>query len=183
MRTARPLLAFVAVSAAILAAGEARAATWSFTKNSPAWAPHLVTTNTSGVDAMVFTVASTGVDTTVTKMAFMVVGSVKPGALDNYQVIYYPNGITSPGAVVGSATGAGWKMGPQSSIVTVPLSSPITVSALGFTGVFALRVNVSGAPAFFEPQLQTVSTSTAGVEKYVLATDDLPLNGDTFYVN
>lgn len=190
MKTPNPLLAAVAASIVSLASGRALAAdAWNFTKNPTPWASHSVGSSALGLDAMVFGVTATGIGTArVTRMAFMVTGTLHAAEVANYRLVYYPNGLTGSAVVLGSNSGSGWAPGATSSIVSIDLAAPLalqTDSTTGIsTGVFALRVDVNGARSFFfQPQLQTVTVENGGVMQYVVATGDLPLTGDSFYVN
>ena len=182
MKTPISLAAAVVISAAAVTPGEALAAPWTFAKTSPVTRYDLAPT-ARGLDAMPFNVTATGVGSTrVTRMAFMVTGTARTWEVANFQLVYYPDGLSSPGVVVGSTSGSEWKPGPATSIVSIPLATPVTLQG-DFAGAFALRVDVNGAhPFFFQPQLQTV-TIDDGAEHDLLQTEDLPLPGDTFYVN
>ncbi len=186
MRTPSSLLAVVAASITALASGRALAATnWTFTKSPGPWDRHGVAAPASDLDAMVFNLTVAGVaPTRVTRMAFMVTGTLQTAELANFELVFYPAGLASPGVVVGSNTGSGWAVGPTTSTVSIDLTAPIAVQGDIFTGVFALRVDVNGARSFFfQPQLQTVTIENDGVERYLVDTEDLPLPGDSFYVN
>jgi hypothetical protein len=185
MRIPSSLLAVVAASIAALAPGQARALnSWTFT-NFAATAPRTVASSVSGLEVMVFDVTATGVGLTrVTRMAFAVQGTVKPGELANFQLVYYPSGLAGPANVVGSNAGSAWApAGRTASIVSIDLTSPIVVQG-DFGGVFALRVDVNGAPSsLFKPRLQTVTVDSGGVEQNLADTEDLPLPGDGFGLN
>lgn len=175
MRTKSSLLAVVA-SIAALASRDALADTsWTFTKGP--LTEHAIA-STQGLDAMVFTVNAPTAGAPVTRMAFMVTGTVRASEVANFRLLYYPSGLTGTAWVVGSTTASG--IG-QSAIVDISLASPLTFT----TGVFALRVDVNGSRSFFfQPQLQSVAVTSNGVERYLLAeTEDLPLPGDSFHVN
>jgi hypothetical protein len=190
MRTPSSLLAAVAASMVALASGKALAAeAWNFTKSPAPWASHAVGSSALGVDAMVVNVSATGIGLArVTRMAFMVTGTLHTAEVGNYQLVYYPNGLSGSGLVVGSSSGSSWAPGITTSIVSIALASPLALSFDSTTGissgVFMLRADVSAARSFFfQPQLQTVTVENAGVERPVTTTGDLPLLGDSFYVN
>lgn len=162
----------------------ARAPLWTFTKIPNAYQARYVTAPAAGVDALPFEVQASGArDTAITRMAFMITGTLPIGSLSSFEVVYYPGGLAKPGTVLGTSSGASWAPGALSSIVEVVLATPITVGQ-NFRGQFALKVDVGGTPPyFFDPQLQTVTIRAGGVEKYLVgSTCDLPLPGDTFYV-
>jgi hypothetical protein len=190
MRTPSSLLAAAAASMVALASGKALAAdAWSFTKSPAPWTSHSVGSSALGLDAMVFNVSATGIGLArVTRMAFMVTGTLHTAEVGNYQLVYYPNGLSGSGLVVGSSSGSSWAPGITTSIVSIALAAPLALNVDSTTGissgVFALRVDVSGARSFFfQPQLQTVMVENGGVEQLVAATGDLPVPGDSFYVN
>lgn len=189
MRTPSSLLAVVAASFGALApAGALASESWAFTKSPAPWAPHAVGSAATGLEAMVFDVAATGIASSrVTRMAFLVTGTAHTAEVVNFQLVYYPGGPGSSGVVVGSNSGSGWAPGPATAVVSIALASPLALPTdlSGFsTGVFALRVDVNGGRTFFfQPQLQTVTVESGGAERYVVATGDLPLSGDSFYVN
>jgi hypothetical protein len=195
MTTTKSLLAAVAASTVVLAAGDARAQTttstatatttttpppspWTF-KKSPGPTANYALGSAPGVDAMAFTLTATGIaPTTLKNMTFFVLGTLAKGDLVNYKLLYYPAGTTSAGTVVGESTGVAWTGGPNSS-VTIDLASPIAVPA-SFTGAFVLRVDVQGKRSFsFQPTLRTVGVT----EGFVTASEDLPLPGDVYKVN
>jgi hypothetical protein len=194
MTTRTSLLAAVAASIAVLASGRALAQTttaapaappgktWSFSTGNARPGSRAVAA-ARAVNAMVFTVSANGVaQTRVTKMGFMVTGTLQNSDVANFQLVFYPNGVASPGVVVGSSTGSTWAPGKTSSIVNIDLASPFDVQG-AFTGIFELRVDVNGVRSFdFQPQLQTVTVASGVVEQYVLDTDDLPLPGDSLVV-
>jgi hypothetical protein len=192
MRTTKPLLAAFAVSAVVLAAGDARAQTattttttvapaspWTFTKSPGPVASYALAGPASGVDAMAFTLTATGVaPTTVRKMTFFVVGTQAKGDLVNYQLLYFPSGTTGPGTVVGTNSASASAPG-AAYLVSIDLTSPVAVPS-SFTGNFVLRADVQGTRKYsFQPELRTVTVN----EGFVVATEDLPLYGDTYMVN
>jgi hypothetical protein len=187
MRTPSSLLAVVAASIAALAPGEALAA-WTFTKSPALWERQAVVSATPGLDAMVFNVTAAGTGLArVTRMAFQVTGTLQTAEVTNFQLVYYPDGLAGTAVVVGTNSGSGWGRGATTSIVSIDLAAPLTLqtdlSGVS-TGAFALRVDVNGARSFsFQPQLQTVTIETDGVERNLVETGDLPLPGDSFYVN
>jgi hypothetical protein len=188
MRTQTTLLAAVA-SITLLASGDA------FAQATPAVAtPWTFTTTTQpstfsvapapAIDAMVFNVSATGVGPTrVTRMTFVVKGTVHTSEVANFQLVYYPAGLGSPGVVVGSNAGVGFAPPGKTSIVHIDLATPIDFQG-NFTGDFSLKMDVNGARSyFFTPRLQTVTIESAGVARFVSETGDLPLQGDMIYVN
>jgi hypothetical protein len=190
MKTPSSLLAAVAASMIAFTSGEALAAdSWTFAKSPEPWAPHSVGSSSLGLSAMSFNVSATGIGAArVTRMAFMVTGTLHTAEVGNYQLVYYPNGLGGSGLVVGSTSGSTWAPAATTAIVSIPIAAPIALSVDPMTGissgVFALRVDVSGGRSFFfQPQLQTVTVENGGVERLVLATGDLPMPGDSFYVN
>lgn len=190
MRTPSSLLAAVAASIVALTSGKAVAAdAWTFTKSPDIWwASHSVSSSVAGLDALVFDVAATGIgQARVTRMSFQVTGTLRTAEVANYQLHYYPNGLAHSGTVVGSNSGSGWAPGRNTAVVNIDLAAPLalqTDSTGVSSGIFVLQVDVNGARSFFfQTQLQTVTIENGGVERYVAATGDLPLAGDSFHVN
>ena len=186
MKSRSSFFVLVAVAIALLASADARAdTTWTFTKSPAAQAIYAAQPQ-PGFDAMVFNVGATGVGLThVTRMAFVLKGRVHAPQVANFDLVYYPAGIGGPGVVVGSNAGAGFAPAGPRSVVNIDLASPIAVQG-DFTGAFALRMDVNGAGAssfFFAPRLQTVTIEQGGIVQDLVQTEDLPMQGDTFYVN
>lgn len=184
MKNRSSLAAAIAASIAVLASGEARAAApWTFAKTNGAWTPTAVAPSTAGIDALVFNVATTAVPLEVVKqMTFQVTGTGRTAEVANFQLVFYPDGLGTPGIVVGSNTGTGWGPG-QSHVVTIDLHTPVAFRGAN-SGFFALRVDVNGPRTFFfQPELRTVTVVSAGVARLVRETEDLPLPGDSFFVN
>ena len=184
MRTPSSLRAVVAASLiAALTSGYALAdTTWTFTK-SPAPRATRAVASAAGLDAMVFNVTAAGVGLTrVTRMAFMVMGTLQRADFDNLQLVYYQHGLAGPGVVVGSEAGAGLAPGER-TLVSIDVTAPIAIQG-DYAGVFALRADVKGTRSFFfVAQLQRVTIEQDGVERNLTETEDLPMQGDTFYVN
>lgn len=191
----------VAISAAVLACGgtssvddpvaamasgaKVKASPFTFTKIPATWAAHAVASPVQGLDAMTFEMtASAAKGDILMAMAFMISGTLQAGDVANYQLLYFPDGLKKPGVVVGSNDGSTWAPGPTTSIVSIDLTAPITMGQ-NFKGDFILRLDVNGAGSFFfSPQLQTAAVDVGGVLTLLTgATCDLPLPGDTFYVN
>ena len=152
MKLPRPLLAAViAASAAVLAPVGAHAQVanpWTFT--TAAWTPRVTVAPSTVGDSIAFDVVANGVAATkITAMSFMVMGSVQPGDVSNFTLVYYPNGLANPGVVVGSNAGATWSHGgPKSSIVTVQIPQGIPVAG-AWTGSFAVQTDILGPRQFF----------------------------------
>ena len=202
MKTHRPLLAAAVASIILLASGDALAQTvvatpqafndapanlainpWTFTMQSPRTS-HLAAP-APGVQAMIFNVSALGVGSgSLTSMEFVVSGTVKSAELANYKLVYYPNGTSSPGVVVATNAGATFSPGGAASNIVLKLASPISYVG-NFAGDFALIVDVNATTRsyHFVPRLQEVIVAAAGQTGAVRATEDLPLNGDFFYVN
>jgi hypothetical protein len=181
------LLAAVVASAAALAPVRSSAQVvnnWTFT--TPAlWTSRSVASAANGVDAVVFDVTAANVPLTqLTRMRFQVNGSARNGDLTNFRLVYYPNGATGSGYVVGTNTGNSWApAGIAPSTVSIDLASPIALQG-NYAGTFALFVDVNGAPASsFQTRLQAVTVNVGGVERYVMETEDLPLQGDLVTLN
>jgi len=186
MRNRSSLLTVVAAAVAILASGEAHAqAPWAFAKTNGAWAPTAVASFTPSVDVLVFNVATKAVPlSTVKQMTFQVVGTGVNSEVVNFQLVFFPDGLGTPGIVVGTNTGAGWGPG-KSHVVTIDLQTPVAFQGAN-SGYFALRAGVSGPRTFFfQPQLQTVTVAGGanGVARLIQDTEDLPLPGDSFFVS
>jgi hypothetical protein len=97
--------------------------------------------------------------------------------------MYYPAGLGTAGVVVGTNTGAAFAPGGRTAIVSVDVANPIALEG-NFAGFFGLRAAVQGTRAFFvTAQLQTVTVENGGVERFLVETEDLPMSGDTYYVN
>jgi hypothetical protein len=178
------LVAAIAASITILASGEARAAPpWSFAKTNGAWTPNAVASSTPALDVLVFNVATTAVPlSTVKQMTFQVTGTGRTAEVANFQLVFYRDGLGTPGMVVGSNTGAGWGPG-KSHVVVIDLATPVAFQGAA-SGFFALRVDVNAPRTFFfQPELRTVTMVSEGVARLVRETEDLPLPGDSFYVN
>jgi hypothetical protein len=189
MRTQTTLLAAVAASITLLASGDAFAQAapavanpWTFTM--PVAPASYAVAAAPGLDAMVFNVTAAGVGPTrVTRMSFVVKGSVNTREVANFQLVYYPAGLGNPGYVVGSNAGTGFAPAGKTSTIDIDLASPIAFEG-SFAGDFALRVDVSGTRSyFFTPRLQTVTIESGGLVRYLTETEDLPMQGDLFYVN
>lgn len=186
MKKTLSLLAAVA-SIAALAPTPSRAQAinnWSFT--TPAlWTNRSVASVSPGASAVVFDVTAVNQPvSSLTRMRFQVNGTARNGDLTNFKLVYYPSGLTGSGYVVGSNTGNAWApAGISPSTVSIDLASPIGLQG-NYSGTFALVVDVNGAPATsFQARLQAVTVQTGGVERFVMDTEDLPLQGDFVTLN
>jgi hypothetical protein len=171
--------------AAFMSAARARLTPWTFTKIPTTPATQNVAAPVQGLDALVFEMTGSAVKGDVVKaMAFMITGTLQAGSLTSFQLVYFPAGLKKPGVVVGTNDGSSWAPGPTTSIVSIDLTSPITTGP-NFKADFILRVDVNGAGSFFfTPELRTATVDVGGVPTLLTgATCDLPLPGDTFYVN
>jgi hypothetical protein len=181
------LLALAAASVAALAPAPSRAQvvnSWTFTTPAP-WTSRGVAAVAPGANAVVFDVtAANAAPTSLTRMRFQVNGSARNGDLTNFSLVYYPSGLTGSGYVVGSNAGTAWApAGIAPSTINIDLTSPIAVQG-DYSGTFALFVDVNGAPASsFQTRLQAVTVRTGGVERFVMETEDLPLQGDLVTLN
>jgi hypothetical protein len=180
MKTRTSLLAAAVAVVTALAPAASHAAVWTFTKSGAPWAAHAVTFAQPALDSLTFDVAASGAaPAAVTRMIFQVSGSVKSPEVANFQLVYYP-GPGRSGVVVGTGSSP---IGVTSSVLTIDLTTPVALQG-DFAGTFALRLDVNGARAFFfQPQLQTVTIDEGGVIRNVMETGDLPMPGDSFYVN
>jgi hypothetical protein len=155
---------------------------WTFTKAEDVSQGRPVASPAQGIDALVFEARSSGAEgDKLTRMAFRVTGSVAVGSLSNFQLVHFPDGIAKPGVVVGRNDGATWAPGAKTTTIEIAFAEPLAVSR-NFKGQFALRADLKGGPAFFTPELRTVTFASSGVEQFLTATCDLPLRGDTFNV-
>lgn len=159
---------------------------YSFTKSPVTHADYNIAPS-GGVTAFLFSLETTGTKSVVvTQMAFQFFGTVRPGDITNFQIIYFADGLAKPGVVVGTNDGATW-IGPggtAANFVTINFSTPVVLSQ-NFKGFFALQLDANATqPFFFQPQMQTMTISVGGVEQALpSSTCDLPLGGDTFYVS
>jgi hypothetical protein len=122
----------------------------------------------------------------VKQLGFMIAGSLQAGDVGNYQLFYYPKGLTRPGVLMGTNDGSTWVAPGGFSFIYIDLATPITIpNGKNFTAVFALHADVNGTGTFFfYPRVQTCLVNQAGVDKDVLwLGGDLPLQGDTYFVN
>ena len=184
MKTLTSLLAVVTASITALAPDLARAdTTWTFASVA-ARSPAVAAAARAPVDAMVFNVTAAAVaPTNITRMAFVVSGTVKNAELANFQLVYYPNGLAAPGVVVGSNAAAAFAPGGTTDTVSIDLATPIALQG-NYSGMFALRGDVNGVRSFFfAPRLQTVTVVQGAAERFLIETEDLPMSGSTFYVN
>lgn len=183
MKTLTCLLALVTASITALAPARARAdTTWTFASIA-ARSPAVAAAASAPVDAMVFNVTAAAVaPTRITRMAFIVEGTVKNAELANFKLVYYPGGLAAPGVVVGSNAATGFAPGGTTGTVSIDLAAPIALQG-NYSGIFALRGDVNGVRSFFfAPRLQTVTVDD-GAERFLMETEDLPMSGSTFYVN
>jgi hypothetical protein len=174
------VLAVVALSAA-----SARASSWTFTKLMPGQAFLPVAPQAQGIEALAFEVTSADTAAvTVTRMGFMITGTLPIGSLSDFELVSYPNGLNAPGVVVGKNDGSTWPQGPKKFTIDVPLSTPLALGSSRATFVLRANVKAGGAAYFFNPDLHTVTVSEGGVERLLIGeTEDLPLPGDIFNVN
>ena len=101
--------------------------------------------------------------TALTQVDFMLIGSLQPGDLANFQLIYYPGGRNKPGVVIASNDGSTWVPGPT-SFLNLRLATPLVLGST-FKGFFALLVDVNGSRSYnFAPLLQMVTISVNGTE-------------------
>ncbi|HEY5675792.1 MAG TPA: hypothetical protein VI356_11865 [Myxococcales bacterium] len=183
MNAVARVAAFAAVVFLAAAISPANAAPWTFTKAEPVSQARPIASPAQGFDALVFAAQYTGTDgSKLTRMAFRIYGAMKVGNLSNFQLLYFPDGIGKPGIVLGKNDGATWAPGADGTMIEIAFAQPLAVSA-NFNGQFALRADLNGAPAFFTPDLRTVTVASSGGEQLVTQTEDLPLRGDTFKVN
>jgi hypothetical protein len=208
MMTPRSLLAVAAASVATLlpATGLAQAVDAApVAPAAPAWAfiadaapnganPNSLNRNAkairrapafaSGLDAMVFNVSASGLGLSrVTRMSFLVSGTGLNGEVANFQLMFFPSGITGGAVVVGQTQGSAWGPGKTTSFVDIDLVAPFDVQG-AFSGVFALRVDVNGFRTFqFQPELRSVTVVSDGGTQLVTDTGDLPMKGDVLAVN
>ena len=164
-----------------------KATSFTFTKVPAAFADHSITSPVPGLEAIVFRMDATSAAGIVVKQfGFMISGSLQAGNVRNYQLAYYPNGLTKPSVVMGTNDGSTWVAPGGQSFIYINLAAPITIpKGATFTAYFALRADVVGTGAFFfYPRVQTCTVNEAGVDKDVLwLGGDLPLQGDTYRVN
>jgi hypothetical protein len=184
MRTPSSLIA-LAASIVALASGDARGdTTWTFTTLAGRSTHVALPPAAAGVDAMVFNVTAAAVaPTQVTRMVFMVMGTVQSSEIGNFQLVYYPSGVAANGIVLATSSGATFAPGSPTNLVSFDLTAPIAVQG-NWSALFGLRTDVKVARSFlFAPRLQTVTVQSGGAERFLVETEDLPLSGDTFYVN
>jgi hypothetical protein len=175
-------IARFAVSAFLfLAAAGAQAAPWTFTKIGPARTSLPVVAPAPAYETLVFQMVAGAPATTVTRMSFQVTGNLPVGSLGSFELVFYPNGLGSPGTVVGTNSTTLGK-GAGNAIVEVPLNSPFTPGP--GVSTFVLRANVQNVGAFFYvSDLFSVNVSQAGVERILRDTEDLPMASDIFRVD
>jgi hypothetical protein len=147
-----------------------------------------VTSPSVGLETIVFRMDATQAAGIVVKQfGFMISGSLQAGSVGNYQLVYYAQGLTKPGTVIGTNDGANWVApgGDASSFIRFTLTAPITIpNGNSFTGYFALRADVTGAGGFFfYPRVQTCTVNDGSGDKDVLwFAGDLPVQGNTYSV-
>ena len=201
MKLPRPLLAAViAVSAAavlapagahaqtaalqprLIAVAPTTTAAWTFT--TAAWTPRVTAAPATVGDSIAFDVNAVPLaPAQVTQMSFQIMGSLQPGDVSSFELVYYPNGLANPGVVVATNSGASFAHGAKSDILSFDLTAPISVAG-AYTGSFALRANVNGARKYsFQPRLQTVVINDGAGPRFVVESETLPMNGDTYFVN
>ena len=167
----------------------AKTTSFTFTKVPATYATHAITSPATGLETIAFSMVATQAEGIVVKqLGFMISGSLQAGDVGNYQLVYYPDGLSKPGVVVGTNDGSTWVApgGSPSSFIYIDLATPITIpKGKSFTAYFALRADVTGTGAFFfDPRVQTclVNDGTGDTDVGALG-GDLPLQGDTYHVN
>jgi hypothetical protein len=158
---------------------------FNFTKLPTATPQEQRITQATGVNLLVFEVRSTETKTTaLSRLSFMITGSLVSGNLTNFQLVYYPGGMSKPGVIVGTNDGSTWVPGSlPANFLAIDLTSPLTLDKR-FAGEFVLRADVTGsAPYMFNVRLQTANLIAGGIDQLLLeGTCDLPMSGDTFWV-
>lgn len=139
------------------------------------------------VQAFVFSLDTTGTKgDALAELAFMINGSVQAGNLSNFRLVYYPQGLTKPGTVIAFNDGSTWAPGSTPADF-LRLRPNAFVLSQKFRGVFALvlDVNAGAGPYMFWARLQTANAVINGVEQLLVnpMEQELPLQGDTFWVN
>ncbi|HET7187431.1 MAG TPA: hypothetical protein VFI52_04725 [Gemmatimonadaceae bacterium] len=162
---------------------------FTFTKVPATNATHAITSPVTNLETIVFSMVAARADGMVVKQfGFMISGSLQAGDVRNYQLVYYPKGLSKPGVVMGTNDGSTWVApgGSPSSFIYIDLASPITIpKGKSFTAYFALHADVTGTGTFFfDPRVQTCLVNSGGVDQDVAwFGGDLPLQGDVFNVN
>lgn len=162
---------------------------FTFTKVPATYATHAVTSPATNLETIVFSMVADRAEGIVVKQfGFMISGSLQAGDVGNYQLVYYPKGLSKPGVVVGTNDGSTWVApgSSPSSFIYIDLASPITIpKGKSFTAYFALLADVTGAGTFFfDPRVQTCLVNAGGADQDVAwFGGDLPLQGDVFNVN
>lgn len=158
---------------------------WTFTKIAPAVVTSGVASPSPAFRALTFHVESSGTGaTSVTRMSFMITGTLQAGDLSNFELVYFPGGLQGSAVVLGTNKGSAWAPGAATSVVPIQLATPLALSDK-FKGDFALRADLNGRGSFtFSPQLQSVALEVGGTPQLLVqGTCDLPLPGDVFKVN
>ena len=166
-----------------------KATSFTFTKVPATFASHAITSPALGLETIQFRMDATRAAGIVIKeFGFMISGSLQAGDVTNYQLVYYPQGLSKPGVILGTNSGSNWVApgGDPSSFIRFALASPIVVpKGNTFTGYFGLRADVVGTTAvFFYPRVQTCTVNAGSIDQDVAwFGGDLPLQGDTYNVN
>ena len=177
----------VTTAPTVVSAKIAKLTSFTFTKIPAAVATHAITSPAVGLETIVFQMDAAQADGFVVKqLAFMISGSLQAGAVGNYELLYYPDGLSKPPVSLGTNTGANWVApgGAPSSFIAFDFT-PITIKRKSFTAVFALRADVTGTGSFFfYPRVQTCLVDDGtGARDVAWFGGDLPLQGDTYNVN
>ena len=145
-----------------------------------------ITSPALGLETIVFQMDASRADgLTVKQLGFMIAGSLQAGDVGNYQLVYYPDGLSKAGVVLGTNDGASWVAPGGNTLLYIDLASPITITKKKFTAVFSLRADVTGAGTFFfYPRVQTALINDGVTDKDVAwFGGDLPLQGSVYHVN
>ena len=160
---------------------------FSFTKVPVGFADVNITPGPD-VTALLFTLGTTGTkSTSITQLAFEMIGNAGPADITNFRVVFFPNGANKPSVVIGTNDGSTW-VGPvpgsPPSFLVIDLSTPIQLTT-NFKGVFALVLDANATrPFIFQPVLAFATINVGGVVQGLpSSTCDLPLFGDGFHVS
>ena len=159
---------------------------FTFTKLPALVADQAIASPRLGLETIFFQLDASRADgLTIKQIGFMISGSLQAGDVGNYQLVYYPQGLSKPGVVMGTNDGSTWVAPGGRTLLYIDLASPITITKKKFTAVFSLRADVTGtATFFFDPRIQTCLINDGAVDKDVAwFGGDLPLQGDTYFVN
>lgn len=159
---------------------------FTFTTIPATVATQAITSPSLALETIVFQMdASRAEGLTVKQLGFMIAGSLQAGDVGNYQLVYYPDGLSKPGVVMGTNDGSTWVAPGGNTLLYIDLASPITITKKRFTAVFSLRADVTGTGTFFfYPRVQTALISDGVTDKDVAwFGGDLPLQGNVYNVN